>query len=403
MQDFRIDNLAYTYEYSMHPYYGIRISARDLARFGQLFLQQGEWQGVPIIPVEWVEESTYPYSLTGGQGTYSGYGYMWWIAAQDQWGIKEGSYAASGYGGHTLEVLPDINTVIVFRLNTDDPRIELTGAGEVDQLIAHLLLVTNRSATPYNKARTPMVIWAVLVAGSLLVFLVDLLRGAPGPVLIKLGWVLMLVLFGPLGLVAYLFSYRPAHRSPPVRRAGWRALEASLYSGVGYAIAWILATLIFFFVWPSRHPLATLAISYGVPFAFGLVLFRAPLLRRWIGGGYGRAVRRSLLAEAISMNLALAGMLPMSAWGLDYWMPRPLDLTSWLFAAVLLSTMLVGALLVYPYNLWLVRRGMPGGLLSRPNQEGALETPTWKNAWGAFLLSLGVLVVGIATVVIALG
>jgi CubicO group peptidase (beta-lactamase class C family) len=402
MEDFRIDNLAYTYEYSMHPYYGIRISARDLARFGQLFLQEGAWQGEQIIPAEWVEESTYPHSLTGGLGTYSGYGYMWWIAAQDQWGIQQGSFAASGAGGHTLEVLPDINTVIVFRVNTDDPSVEWTGSDAVDQLIAHLLLVTNRSDTPYNRARVPMIVWAVLVAVSLVVFVVDLLRGAPGTVLIKLAWGLVLALFGPLGLAAYLLSYRPAHRSPPLFRAGWRALEASLYSGVGYAIAWVLTVLIFFAVWPSRHPLATLAISYGVPFVFGLVLFRAPLLRKWTASSYGRALRRSLLAEAISMNLALAGMLPMGAWGLDHWMPRTLNIGSWLFWAILVLTMSTGALLVYPYNLWLVRRGMPGGLLSGPSQEGDIETPTWKNAWGAFLLSLLTLVAGIAVVVLFL-
>jgi CubicO group peptidase (beta-lactamase class C family) len=46
---------------------------------------------------------------------------MWWIAAKDDGAIKKGSYAASGYGGHTLEVLPDLNTVIVLRVNTDAP------------------------------------------------------------------------------------------------------------------------------------------------------------------------------------------------------------------------------------------------------------------------------------------
>jgi CubicO group peptidase (beta-lactamase class C family) len=121
MQDFFPERLQYTYEYwlSQHPYYGTRISARDLARFGQLFLQEGTWQGTQVVPPEWVAASTGAHSTTGDTGTYSGYGYMWWIAAKDQGAIKKGSYAASGYGGHTLEVLPDLNTVIMFRVNTD--------------------------------------------------------------------------------------------------------------------------------------------------------------------------------------------------------------------------------------------------------------------------------------------
>jgi CubicO group peptidase (beta-lactamase class C family) len=123
MQDFAPERLLYTYEYwlSQHPYYGTRISARDLARFGQLFLQEGAWQGTQVVPSDWVAASTTVHSSTGDRGTYSGYGYMWWIAAKDDGAIKKGSYAASGYGGHTLEVLPDLNTVIVLRVNTDAP------------------------------------------------------------------------------------------------------------------------------------------------------------------------------------------------------------------------------------------------------------------------------------------
>jgi CubicO group peptidase (beta-lactamase class C family) len=121
MQDFAPERLQYSYEYwlSQHPYYGTRISARDLARFGQLFLQRGIWQGSQVIPAEWVGATTEAHSSTGKKGTYSGYGYMWWVAAKDYDAIGKGSYAASGYGGHTVEILPDLNTVIVLRVNTD--------------------------------------------------------------------------------------------------------------------------------------------------------------------------------------------------------------------------------------------------------------------------------------------
>lgn len=127
MQDFFPERLHYTYEFwlSQHPYYGFRISARDLARFGQLFLQEGAWQDSKspdpeqVVPASWVKESTQSYSRGRDSGTYSGYGYMWWVATSDSQSIPAGSYAASGYGGHTLEVLPDLNTVIVIRPNTD--------------------------------------------------------------------------------------------------------------------------------------------------------------------------------------------------------------------------------------------------------------------------------------------
>jgi CubicO group peptidase (beta-lactamase class C family) len=148
MQDFFPERLGYTYEYwlSQHPYYGFRISARDLARFGQLFLQEGTWCGQDsvsfVVPADWVEESTRSHSQTGKSGTYSGYGYMWWIAAKDHRDIMEGSYAASGYGGHTLEVLPDLNTVIVFRVNTDDP--DFQPIQDQDWLVLRVLEARNR-------------------------------------------------------------------------------------------------------------------------------------------------------------------------------------------------------------------------------------------------------------------
>ncbi len=46
---------------------------------------------------------------------------MWWVAEESLAGIKKGPYAASGWGGHTLEVLPLLNTVVVIRYDTDDP------------------------------------------------------------------------------------------------------------------------------------------------------------------------------------------------------------------------------------------------------------------------------------------
>jgi CubicO group peptidase (beta-lactamase class C family) len=125
MQDFRTSRCSYYYEteYSDHPCYVFRMSARDRARFGQLFLQRGRWGNRQIVPEAWVYESTQPYSDTewwaGTPGQY--YGYMWWslkkkffaTSSEDRrlhhlWG-----YAASGYGGQLIMVLPDAEMVIV--------------------------------------------------------------------------------------------------------------------------------------------------------------------------------------------------------------------------------------------------------------------------------------------------
>jgi CubicO group peptidase (beta-lactamase class C family) len=125
MQDFKTSHCSYYYEteYSDHPCYVFQMSARDRARFGQLFLQRGSWGRRQIIPEAWVDESTRGYSEiegdAGALGAY--YGYMWVslskeffaFSTQDRrlhhlWGFQ-----ASGYGGQTIYVFPDAEMVIV--------------------------------------------------------------------------------------------------------------------------------------------------------------------------------------------------------------------------------------------------------------------------------------------------
>ncbi|UCC99811.1 MAG: serine hydrolase, partial [Phycisphaerales bacterium] len=83
MQDYIVEKQNYSYEqnFSIHPAYPFLISARDMARFGQLFLQQGQWQGKQIIPADWVRGSTRSCSQTGRRQI--GYGYMWWTIEDD--------------------------------------------------------------------------------------------------------------------------------------------------------------------------------------------------------------------------------------------------------------------------------------------------------------------------------
>lgn len=105
---------------SQHPAYPFRMSSRDLARFGQLCLQQGVWSGQNVLPEGWVEEMTMPYSDAGPQG---GYGFMWWLERDGIFApgcrMPKGSYSAVGAGGHYCMVIPAMDMVIVHRVNTD--------------------------------------------------------------------------------------------------------------------------------------------------------------------------------------------------------------------------------------------------------------------------------------------
>jgi CubicO group peptidase (beta-lactamase class C family) len=147
MQDYRpSDGQYYFEEFSAHPGYIFRISARDLARFGHLYLRKGRWRGAQIIPAAWVEASVRSYSSVSGLqrslATRTGYGYMWWIQtdakAHPELGIPDGTFTASGAGGQRLTVIPTIDTVVVNLMNTDvdGPRL---GSSQWDSLIADVI------------------------------------------------------------------------------------------------------------------------------------------------------------------------------------------------------------------------------------------------------------------------
>jgi len=120
MQDFRLEDCEYvTGPDSVYPAYPYRMTARDMARFGLLFMRRGMWRGKTVVPPEWVDESTKSYSDAGNSG---GYGYLWWVAVDGKhlpYCTLNGAYSARGAGGHYILVIPDQKLVIVHRVNTD--------------------------------------------------------------------------------------------------------------------------------------------------------------------------------------------------------------------------------------------------------------------------------------------
>jgi homoserine O-acetyltransferase/O-succinyltransferase len=128
MEDYRIEDGTYvTGPDSVYPAYPFRMTARDMARFGLLFLHNGDWRGRQVVPADWVKESSTSYSDTGQAG---GYGYLWWVAANGRHlpgvTLPEGTYSARGAGGHFILVIPAYDTVIVHRVNTDVPGRQVT-------------------------------------------------------------------------------------------------------------------------------------------------------------------------------------------------------------------------------------------------------------------------------------
>lgn len=83
----------------------LRIRPHDMAKFGYLYLHGGAWDGEQIVPAAWVEASTQAQIKAGTLG--ENYGYQWWIESDQV-------YAAEGYAGQYIFVVPAQDMVVVF-------------------------------------------------------------------------------------------------------------------------------------------------------------------------------------------------------------------------------------------------------------------------------------------------
>jgi hypothetical protein len=89
------------------------LTARDMARLGYLYLQNGNIDGKQIISEKWIKESTVPYDSLYSQFScveQTGYGYFWRIGRQSGYSF----YSASGFGGQAIVIVPDLNLVMAF-------------------------------------------------------------------------------------------------------------------------------------------------------------------------------------------------------------------------------------------------------------------------------------------------
>lgn len=86
---------------------GLKLTARDMAKLGYLYLQDGRWEERQIVPRGYVQASTRERVETGYGA--AGYGYLWWTREVD--GYR--AFYAWGYGGQFIYVIPELNLVAV--------------------------------------------------------------------------------------------------------------------------------------------------------------------------------------------------------------------------------------------------------------------------------------------------
>lgn len=124
--------------------WGLSIKTEEIARFGQLYLQRGEWQGQQLVPAAWVAEAT--ASQVDNNNGHSqnvdwlqGYGYQFWRC-------QHGAYRGDGAFGQFCVVLPAQDAVIAITAGVSDMQAVL------DRVWRHLLPAMGAGPLPPNPA-----------------------------------------------------------------------------------------------------------------------------------------------------------------------------------------------------------------------------------------------------------
>lgn len=122
-----IENYAWNFKpdkSSVETFCQVYLTSRDMAKFGLLYLDQGNWNGQQVVSKDWVQQSLAKHSVVQGLD----YGYLWWTKYFDADGTRYYAKGAQGNGGQKIYIWQDQNMVTVItggNYNTQSPSDEL--------------------------------------------------------------------------------------------------------------------------------------------------------------------------------------------------------------------------------------------------------------------------------------
>ncbi|MGI8469966.1 MAG: DUF4396 domain-containing protein, partial [Pyrinomonadaceae bacterium] len=220
-------------------------------------------------------------------------------------------------------------------------------------------------------------IWFALTAISVAYVAWDLFTSTPEMKVMKWGWILVTLYTGIFGLIVYWFSCRePApgtHEkfiAPLWKQSVGSTIHCMAVDATGIIVAAAITSLL-------GLPMGVDAIiEYIAGFAFGLFIFQALFMKDMLGGSYWEAVKSSFLPEWLSMNAVMAGMIPTMIILMTRDM-RAMEPGNVRFWGIMSLASLVGAVLAFPVNYWLVSKKLKHGMgTERSLGKGGAKTET---------------------------
>ncbi len=225
-----------------------------------------------------------------------------------------------------------------------------------------------------------MIVWFALTAASLVLVLLDF-HNTPISWVQKLAWGLVIAYTGPVGLVVYLLACRnpgPGLHDAFTKPLWKQAVNSEMHCVAGDATGIVIAAgVLSVFALPWGWDVA---IEYVAAFATGLFIFQAMMMRSMFSS-YRQAVRRTIFAETVSMNMVMAGMIPVMVL-LEVRWPDSSVPWHWSFWFRMGLAVVAGGLTAYPINHWLVARGYKHGCMTLVPQGAGVGPAAGQRAHG---------------------
>lgn len=112
--------------------FSLYLTARDMSKFGYLYLNKGRWENEQLLSEAWIEQSTKDHE-TNIYGRYS-YGYQWYLTMVG----GHPAFLASGYGGQIIGVVPSLDMVVVLKYDAENPEHPQSGSAHDDMHLFEL-------------------------------------------------------------------------------------------------------------------------------------------------------------------------------------------------------------------------------------------------------------------------
>ncbi len=205
--------------------------------------------------------------------------------------------------------------------------------------------------------------WFVLTALSLIFVVIDIPK-TPESIVLKWAFVILVIFTGPFGAFFYVLGCREPLKGTHEQyvSATWRqVLGSTMHCAAGDGVGIIAGAVIGAVL--QLSPWNDFALEYALGFGFGWTFFQAYAMRDMVGGSYILSLKETFIPELVSMNLLMTGMVPT----MKYLRPRiegGEDPTQPAFWFVVSMAMIVGFILAYPINWWLVVNNMKHGMLT---------------------------------------